>query len=137
MDTNIILRFLLNDQPDHTGRVEALLRESSAGNVNLWSHDAAFIEAAFVLERRKGIDREQIADWFTSLIASTLLNLSGEGILDEALDFYVRFPKLSIVDCYFAVLAQHSASGTIVSFDQGFDRVPDLTRIEPPLPSSN
>jgi predicted nucleic acid-binding protein len=133
IDTNIILRFLLDDQPDHTDKIEALLQEASVGKVNLWSHDAAFIEAAFVLERRKGIAREQIADWFDSLIAGSLLTLTGEGILEEVLKLYVRYTRLSIVDCYFAVLAKRSTSGTIVSFDQGFDRVPDLTRIEPPV----
>lgn len=44
---------------------------------------------------------------------------------------YIRHPGLSFADCYHAVMVERYHLDSIISFDQGFDRLAGLTREEP------
>jgi predicted nucleic acid-binding protein len=49
----------------------------------------------------------------------------------RALEIYVTYPSLSFVDALLAVYAEESPPSTVISFDEGFDRIPGITRAAP------
>jgi predicted nucleic acid-binding protein len=49
----------------------------------------------------------------------------------RALELYAIHTSLSFVDCLCVAYAEREPDSTVVSFDRGFDRVPDITRHEP------
>jgi predicted nucleic acid-binding protein len=57
--------------------------------------------------------------------------LPGKQHYREVFDLYVDHPSISFADCYHAVLMKQLGLKEIVSFDRDFDRLPNITRIEP------
>lgn len=111
IDTNIILRFLLNDIPSQTIRAQKLITKEP-----VYISDVILTEAVFVLERTLNYDRSFIAGMFRAF-----LGLSGvmhnDHLVPDVLDMYERRKALSFVDCYAAVEA--AAFGTtLYTFDK-------------------
>jgi predicted nucleic acid-binding protein len=48
-----------------------------------------------------------------------------------ALDLYVQERRLSFVDALVAVAAMAQTPSEVYSFDQGFDQIDGVTRVEP------
>ena len=57
--------------------------------------------------------------------------LPGKRFYRRVFALYIRHPRLSFVDCYHAVMVERYRLDSILSFDQGFDRIPGLLREEP------
>ena len=90
-------------------------------------------EAAFVLERVYRMDRLSIAESFLEVLESPGLYLFNDerDYVDQTLALYMAIPQLSFADCYHATLSLARCGGEIYTYDQDFDRVPNLTRLEP------
>ena len=58
------------------------------------------------------------------------VSVSSPEVWEDAFELYER-GRLSLADSYHAALAGHLGISEIASFDRDFDRVPDLTRVEP------
>jgi predicted nucleic acid-binding protein len=61
LDANVILRFLLDDHPDHSPRAAALIRRAEAGDLVLAVPLHILCEVLFVLEGQ-GYGRQDISD---------------------------------------------------------------------------
>jgi predicted nucleic acid-binding protein len=132
IDTNIVLRFLLADHPEHSPRARKLFETAAAGQIHLWFSDTVVFETVFVLEKRFGLDRERIQFFVTRLLSMPGVSHHGAAPIEDVLNLFVDIRKLSFADCFHAVLAKASPGATIVTFDREFDRVIGLTRLEPP-----
>jgi len=113
LDTNCILRWLLNDLPEHTELVTALVNSGESFAVA----DAVLIETVFVLEKLKKISRETIEKAVKVVIEKDSIVCNRE-LFIEILPIYTKHPKLSFVDCYLAVLAQKTGTAPLLTFDQ-------------------
>jgi len=98
-DTNIVLRFFLNDIPSQSEKVRRLFAAPP-----FYISDVVISEAVFVLEKGMGFDRQTIADLLRGLIAIPGLNCS-DHLLPQVVDLYEQKRSLSFVDCYSAVEA--------------------------------
>lgn len=100
LDTNVILRFLLNDIAHETIRARQLIANSP-----VYVSDVVLTETIFVLEKSLLYDRPFIC-------ASLLMFLSLNGvacnnhIVPKAIKLFEKKPALSFVDCYAAVEAE-------------------------------
>ena len=61
LDTNIILRYLLNDHPDHSKRALAVIESAERGEQVLHIPDYIIGETVYILESRN-YTREQVCD---------------------------------------------------------------------------
>jgi predicted nucleic-acid-binding protein len=110
LDTNILLRFLLDDLPAHSGRSEKAIRGATC-----YVSDVIVTEVVFVLEKVQKfsrIDVSQLVQKLTSL-DSVICNKT---IVHKALRLYERKAKLSFPDCFVAVEAEMSGD-TLLTFD--------------------
>ncbi len=100
LDTNVILRFLLNDIPDETVKARRLIANSP-----VYVSDVVFTETVFVLEKSLLYDRP-----FICASLRMFLRLNGvthnNHILPKAIKLFEVKPGLSFVDCYAAVEAK-------------------------------
>jgi len=55
----------------------------------------------------------------------------------RALDLYSTYPHLDFEDCLTVAQIEQQGIATLASYDQGFDRVPGLTREEPRAPDAS
>lgn len=111
LDTNVVLRFLLDDVPGQTKKVEKVISQKT-----VYVTDVVVVEIIYVLEQVYKIDRKEI----TKLILA-FLNFSNvvynEYFLQNAIHFYANHPALSITDCYIAKESE-TYKNALITFDR-------------------
>jgi uncharacterized protein len=130
LDTNVILRHLLADDPEQSPRATAFLTRVEEGSVRVRTADTVVFEAVFTLERRYRLAKEKIREALLPLLQLSGIVLPGKRQYEEVFALYVKL-DLPFADAYDAVLAKRSEEPQVVSFDRHFDRIPGITRIEP------
>ncbi len=111
LDTNIILRYLLNDIPKQTAKAGAVITGSSC-----YVTDVVAIETVFVLERVIGMERADIATLVKKFLG--LPNLTyNDYFLDQVINLYSTKKSLSFVDCY-AAIESKVYGNSLVTFDK-------------------
>lgn len=100
LDTNTIIRYLLNDIPKQTTEVEKVLAASGA-----YITDLVLTETVFVLERVIDLPRSEIQVLLGAFLQLPMVTYN-DYLLDPTLVLYSEKTKLSFVDCYAAVEAQ-------------------------------
>ena len=113
LDTNCLLRWLLDDIPEQSAAITNLVDSGESFTVA----DAALIETVFVLEKLKKIDRETIERAIMAIIENNSFFCDYE-LFSEILPMYTKHAKLSIVDCYLEALARKRGSVPLLTFDQ-------------------
>ncbi|MES2704968.1 MAG: PIN domain-containing protein [Verrucomicrobiota bacterium] len=129
MDTNVLLRFLLNDHPEHGPAARELFRRAGAGEVCLEFPFGAIFETVFVLFRHYRQPRRAIADELLKLIEVNGIKLRAPAWITDALrEFGDR--GVSFGDA--CIAAEARVSGLkIASFDRDFDSFAGVTRCDP------
>lgn len=130
LDTNILLRHLLQDHPEQSPKATAYLARIERGEFKARIADTVVFEAVFTLQRYYHQPKAKIRDALLPLIELPGIILPGKRHLREVFDLYVDL-NLPFADAYHAVLMGRLKLDEIVSFDTEFDRVPGITRREP------
>ncbi len=130
LDSNVFLRHLLQDHPDHSPRATAYIGRIERGEEEAHVGVTVVFETVFTLERFYRQPRSVIRDAVLPLIRLEGIVLPGKRLFDRVFDLYVG-SSLSWADAYHAALAERLTGGRIVSFDRGYDRIPGLHRVEP------
>ena len=127
VDTNLIVRYLVQDHERHAKAVVKLLDACDRGHVVIVVLPAVLAESVFVLESFYEHPRGDIASALGRLISSPGVEISGTAIHLDALDRFRR-TKIHFVDCLIAATA--AAENTpVASFDQDFRKFTDV-RVE-------
>lgn len=99
IDTNIIVRLIVGDDPKNYQKAKKLI---SRKNKTFVFEDAAMMEVVYVLSGKQyNYSRKNIATGI-NFIASFKNIYFNKGLIEDALNLYVKHPKLSFVDCYLA-----------------------------------
>jgi len=127
VDTNLIIRYLVQDHERHAKAAGKLFDACDRGDVVVVVLPAVLAECLFVLESFYEHPRGSIASALGRLISSPGVEISGAAVQLDALDRYRR-TKVHFVDCLVAATA--AAEDTpIASFDQDFRKFTDV-RVE-------
>ena len=123
LDANVVLRYILRDIPEQSITAETLVNGSLC-----YVSDVIVTEIAFVLERRIGAVRSDVA-----LILRKFLGLRtivcNEPLLNETIDLFAAKRKLSFPDCYAAVEARRSGR-RLATFDKALAKYGGLQVFE-------
>lgn len=130
LDTNVLLRHLLQDNQEQSPRATAFLARIERGEIKVRLTDTVIFETVFTLQRQYRVSRSEIRDNLLPLIQLPGIVLPGKRRFGQVFDLYVDL-NVSFADAYHAVLMQRLKLEEIVSFDRGLDRVPAIKRIEP------
>jgi len=113
IDTNCVLRWLLDDVPEQTKLITALI--DSGESIVL--SDVALIETVYVLEKIMKISRETIEKSIMAVIKKDAIICNRE-LFIEILPVYTEHSKLSFVDCYLEVFARKTKDVPLLTFDK-------------------
>src|SRR3954468_24910945 len=130
LDTNVLLRHLLQDHPEHSPRATAFLERVERGDVQARISDVVVMELVFTLQRSYKQPKAQIRDVLLALLDLPGLELPGKRRYRKIFDLYVE-QNISFADAYNAVLMQQLGIAEVASFDRDFDRVAGVRRSEP------
>ena len=124
VDTNVLLRFLLGDDPSQTPKAAALFKRASEGKEILAIEDGVLAETIWVLEKHVKVPRIEIARQLALVMGlSGVHGTGGRRVLLEALATYGA-TVCDFVDC---LLAARSKARTqkVYTFD-----VTDFQRLD-------
>jgi len=129
LDTNVLLRFLLDDHAELSRAAAGLFQQAADGKCFLILTDLCIAEAVWVLTSYYKLERQTVAESLAKMIAKAGIQCP---TLEPTLDALARFKASScdFFDCYLA--AQASASGVaIASFDKDLKKFEDVSLWEP------
>jgi len=130
LDTNVLLRHLLQDHPQQSPRSTAYLARIEHGEIKVRTADTVVFETVFTLQRQYGVPKEEIRDNLLPILELPGIVLPGKRRLRKVFDLYVDL-NLPFADAYHVALMQRLGLRHIVSFDKEFSRVPGVARVEP------
>ena len=127
VDTNLIVRYLVQDHEKHAKAAGKLFDACDRGDVVIVALPAVLAECVFVLESFYEHPRRHISSALGRLISSPGVEIGGATIHLDALERY-RKTKVHFVDCLLAATA--AAEDTpVATFDQDFRKFADV-RVE-------
>ncbi|HWL60045.1 MAG TPA: PIN domain-containing protein [Microbacteriaceae bacterium] len=117
LDTNVLLRWLLDDIAEQTAAADALIASGARCTVP----DAALIETVYVLEKVLRLSRRTVVESIASIFAAANVELD-RAVWRAALDDYLAHPKLSISDTFLCAQARDTQQLPLVTFDRKLAR---------------
>lgn len=132
LDTDVLIRYITGDDPGKQARSATLLAQVEAGTLTLAAPATVFADAVFVLSSKilYHLPRAQVAAILIPLVRLSHLKVKNRRALLAALDLYAT-SSLDFGDCMIVASMKQDRSKTVYSFDQGFDKVLGIKRLEP------
>jgi predicted nucleic acid-binding protein len=130
LDTNVLLRYFTNDDPEKAQRALALLRRIERGDEKVVTSLLVVSEIVFTLERFYKVPKPQVHEMVRDLISLPDVQLSGKSLCLAALEQHAE-KNVSFVDAYNAVYMQSRDLSEIYTWDTDFYRFAGLTLVEP------
>jgi len=133
LDTNIIIRYLTQDDPIQAARAKQILDQVAAGTLEVTTSETIIGEVVFVLSSKVlyNLPRNEIRRHLTNILGLKGLRLPYKRMYLRALELYATTPKLDFVDALSVAHMERRKLSTIISFDGDFDGIPGITRQTP------
>lgn len=130
LDTNILLRHFAQDDPDQSPRSTRYLGRLERGEFRVRTADTVIFETVYSLQRTYKQPKARIRDLVLPVIELPGVILPGKRKFRRVFALYVAH-NIAFADAYHAVLMERWRMNEVVSFDHEFDRLPDISRVEP------
>lgn len=130
VDTNVFLRYLTDDLPVQADRCAALVRRLRDGAEVVHLSPLAAAEIVWTLERFYKLSRAEVVAKVSPLLKLKGLRMVGKEAFLAALTLYAA-KGVSFTDADMAVQMERAGAQGIYSYDQDFDRLDPVVRIEP------
>jgi predicted nucleic-acid-binding protein len=124
IDTNLIVRFLVQDHEAHAKIASQLFEACDRGEITFVVLSPVLAECVFVLESFYKHSRTDIAQVLANLLTSPGVELEERAVNLDALTRYGS-SKVHFVDCIIAATAA-AESLAIATFDSGFRKFKDV-----------
>ncbi len=125
LDADVIIRYLTNDDEKKAKRFESFLKSGKTVHLT----DVTVAEVYWTLSSYYQFPKEKIVGVLEALINNGAIkcNLS---VWQKTLDLVLR-ENISLIDAYCAAETIINGDGKIMSFDKGFDKLEEVTKVEP------
>lgn len=125
IDTNLIIRFLVNDDPHKVSRIEKLLRNKNNKNILL---DTVIAEIIWVLSSYYSLEKYEIIEKIRALIHAATIETNAF-LINRTLTIWEE-TNISYIDAYLASVAE-LGNMILYTYDQKLTSIPSITIKEP------
>ena len=125
-DTNVLVRYVVNDDPKQVAAVERFFSECTADNESVFLSIVVLCEFVWVLDRGLGQSRAQIVDALEQLLGNAFFRIERENVVRRSLDLY-RHGRASFADSVIGEVSRDAGCRDTVSFDRGLKGCPGFT----------
>ncbi len=130
VDTNIILRFLIGDISDQLAKTKKLIERIEKREEKVYLPLLCAFEVVFTLEKFYQIPRAEIEEKLSILFSLKGIQLPSKNIFLKALKVYKEI-NISFADAFVITLMKDSGINEIYSFDNDFEKIEGIKRIDP------
>lgn len=116
LDTNVLVRLLLDDDPDQTARARRLVKQAGQEGEPILVLAGVLLEAVWVLVSGYGYDRASIAFFFDELLTSPYYVVEHGEAMRRVVDQYAR--EGDFADLLFAEVSTDLGADRLISFDK-------------------
>ena len=125
LDTNVLVRWILDDDPGQAARVQQLFEEVSEQQLPLFVPSTVMLELEWVLRSRYKFDKSTVLGTFNALLETQELEFQDEPALERALSLY-RQASADFADCLHAGQCGSAGRAPIITFDETAARLPSV-----------
>lgn len=125
LDTNLIIRFLVNDNPQKVSRVEKLLIDKNNTNILL---DTIVAEIIWVLSSYYSLKKSEVIEKIRALIHVDTIDCNAV-LINKALSVWEE-NNISYIDSYLVAVA-NLGNITLFSYDDKFKSISSIRTKEP------
>lgn len=129
LDTNIILRFVLNDDNILSPKAKSLISKIGKEKTRIYVSMLAISEVIFTLERSYKLPKLDVAQNLILFLQTPNIVVEQEELLRKTLVYYVN-KNISFIDSYHVALMEKKKLKRIYSFDWDFDKFSHIKRLE-------
>ena len=130
LDTNILIRYLTRDDEAKAERALALFQRIELGEEKVVTSPLVIFETVFTLQKHYKVSRLQIRDSIRDIIGLRGVQLANKKTYERALDLFVAH-NISFADAFNAAYMAWQRTTEIYSWDEDFDRIDGIVRVEP------
>ena len=120
IDTNVILRYLLNDVPEQSEASNKLM-DKLMSEEEAYLHDVVIAELVWTLEKFYKVPRPKIREVISELLLIKGLLVSNKNILLKALEIFAE-KNIDFADALIASMAMENEA-EVITFDKDFSKV--------------
>lgn len=129
LDTNVILRHALGDDPSHRKQARRLFEEAGEGSLRLLVPSLVIAQVVWTLESFYKAGREYIVGLLRALLATPGVTAIEPRVVRRCVEIYGAH-NIEIVDAYLVALAEETKTPVIATFNKrDFRRFPHLKLI--------
>jgi predicted nucleic acid-binding protein len=132
VDTNVLIRYVTQDHPDHARRARDMFDRISGGALEVSVSEAVVIEAVQVFSSKAlyALPRPDVQRHLTTFLLLDGVHHPHKRTFIRALDLYASI-NVDFIDALIVAHMERERAPSLISFDRDFDRVPGVQRIEP------
>lgn len=117
VDTNVFLRFFVNDVAAQYEKARLLFEAAEAGTVKLETSVLVIAEIVWVLESFYGFSRKEVTEVLTTLLSSRNLRIASHGRIKEAVRLYAA-GNMDFIDAYNIAYIRSKDYSKVATFDR-------------------
>lgn len=129
LDTNVLLRFLLQDDASQSAIATRLIRQALDAGETLYVPVSVALELEWVLRSRFELDKAAVAQTFGRLLQTVELRFEATGVLEWALAEY-EGSAADFSDCVHTALALRAGERPLWTFDKAAAQVEGARLLE-------
>ncbi|MFA7669609.1 MAG: type II toxin-antitoxin system VapC family toxin [Burkholderiaceae bacterium] len=118
LDTNVLVRWLVNDDARQTASVGALLDLHAATGDLLFVPLTVALEIEWVLRARYRFDKATVIGTFDAMLTAAELEFQHEAALEQALWHFRQGGSPDFADCLHLALVGNAERGPLFTFDR-------------------
>ena len=115
LDTNVLLRWILGDNPEQLEIVNKILEAKEIKKIHI--SNLVLVESVWVMESVYKMDRDQVAEALEVILSYPKFSLEKD-LLKQIISIYPTKTRLSFVDIMLAVESKINSHSPLLTFDK-------------------
>ncbi len=130
IDTNVLVRYLMRDDPIQFEIARQFIEQAEVTNESVFLSIPVLIETVWVLRRAYKLDRAAVVRVLNLLLESQGLSMENVSLIESATYFY-SMSNADFSDCLIGILQQQFGCQYTVTFDRRAARLPFFDLLTP------
>jgi predicted nucleic-acid-binding protein len=117
IDTNLLVRYLTEDDPSKANEVKRLLLKAAEGAIRLLIPSVVIAELVWVLQSFYKLERGEIVPLLNAILRTHGVEVSDKAVVADAIAIYVG-DSIDFIDAWIVAFAKAAEVRTIYTFDK-------------------